>query len=296
MNLDLDILRTLVLARQLGGFGRAAERVGRSQPAVSQQLRRLEDQIGEPLFRKDGRGLAPTDAGEILLSYARRMLDLNDEALSVLRGRAVAGRVRLGLPADFAESWLPGALGRFQRAHPAVEIEVVVDRNRLLVQRLDLAELDLVLTMGQGARDDAERLGTLSPHWIGAAAPDRDRVDGGQVPLVVSDAPCFFRKRAISALDDAGVPWRIAFTSPTLGGIWAAVEAGLGVTVRTSLGLPDGLRMLTPAGNLPPLYGPPIDLCLHGPRTQDGPLARLRAIVADEVRLRTGSGEKRGGA
>ena len=101
-NLDMDILRTLVLARQLGGFGRAAERVGRSQPAVSQQLRRLEDQIGEPLFRKSGRGLVPTEAGEVLLSYARRMLDLNDEAVTALRGRALAGEVRLGLPADFA--------------------------------------------------------------------------------------------------------------------------------------------------------------------------------------------------
>src|ERR1700759_975518 len=95
INLDIDILRTLVIAQQLGGFNRAAQRVGRSQSAVSQQIRRLEDQVGKQLFRKEGRRPALTEAAAVLLSYPRRILDLNDEALAVVRGVAVGGSVRL---------------------------------------------------------------------------------------------------------------------------------------------------------------------------------------------------------
>src|SRR4051812_24027511 len=134
VNLDMDVLRTLVAAERLGSLQRAAVEIGRSQSAVSQQLRRLEDQVGERLFKKHGRGLVPTEAGEVVLAYARRILGLNDEAVAALRGHALDGRVRFGLPADFAESWLPAALGRFNRAHPSIRIEAVVDRNRPLLQ------------------------------------------------------------------------------------------------------------------------------------------------------------------
>lgn len=282
-NLDMDILRTLVLARQLGGFGRAAERVGRSQPAVSQQLRRLEDQIGEPLFRKSGRGLAPTEAGEVLLSYARRMLDLNDEAVTALRGRALAGEVRLGLPADFAETWLPEALGRFRRAHPTVRIGAVVDRNRLLLERLDRGELDLVLALNHGERADSRPVAALPAVWIGAR--DHRPLDPDQpVPLVVAEAPCFFRQRAIDALERAGLAWSPVFVSPSLGGIWAAVEAGLGVTLRTTAGLPEALTSLS---DLPAPLQPPLSLTLHdGGRSLSPAAGRLADIVATTLQDR----------
>ena len=105
-------VRTLITAQQLGGFNRAAKRGGRSQSAVSQQIRKLEEQFGEPLFRKAGRGLALTAAGEVVLGYAQRILDLNDEAVAAVRGVTAQGQVRFGLPGDFAETWLPMALGR----------------------------------------------------------------------------------------------------------------------------------------------------------------------------------------
>ncbi|CAN5173577.1 LysR substrate-binding domain-containing protein [soil metagenome] len=287
LNLDIDILRTLVLAERLGGFGRAAEQVGRSQSAVSQQLRRLEDQVGEPLFRKSGRGLVPTAAGEVLLSYARRILDLNDEAVFALRGHAVAGEVRLGLPADFAEVWLPEALGRFGRAHPTVRITATVDRNRLLLERLDQGELDLALTLNQGGRSDSRLIAALPAVWIGVANRPSPQADD-PVSLVVADAPCFFRQRAIEALDRAGRSWTIAVVSPSLGGIWAAVEAGLGVTLRTTAGLPPSL---VPLSDLPAPSQPHMTLTLNdGGRTLSPAATRLADIVVGVLQERLDRG------
>src|SRR5579871_1392551 len=277
VNLDMDVLRTLVVAQQLGIFNRAAHHIGRSQSAVSQQLRKLEEQVGEPLFQKQGRHMVLTDAGEVVLAYARRILDLNDEAVAALRGRAVEGLVRFGLPADFAETWLPAALGRFKRTHPSVRIEAVVDRNRRLLGMLDKDELDLVLAIGSGTRSDARMLATLPLQWIGAASANATWAEGEPIPLAVYEAPCFFRQRAMAARDKAGLAWRIAFTSPSLHGLWAAVEAGLGITLRTAVGLPAALRVLD---GLPPLAEPALPVCLHdGGRALAATPASLRAAI-----------------
>jgi len=278
LNLDMDVLRTLLMAQQLGSFSRAANHVGRSQSAVSQQIRKLEERVGEPLFQKQGRGLALTDAGEVILAYARRILDLNDEAIAAIRGRASEGQVRFGLPADFAETWLPKALGRFKRMHPAVRIEAVVDRNRRLLERLDRGELDLVLSIGSGTRSDATMLALLHPVWIGAAALTPPWTPGEPIPLAMYEPPCFFRQRALAALDAAGLPWRIAFTSPSLHGLWAAVEAGLGVSLRTAVGLPATLRVLDE--QLPAVAEPALPICLHdGGRPLAPPLLSLQFAI-----------------
>src|SRR6516162_1955638 len=144
-NLDMAILRMLVTAQNLGGFNRAAQRGGRSQSAVSQQIRRLEDQLAKRMFRKEGRGLAPTEAGDVVLAYARRILDLNDEAVAAVRGVAVGGTVRFGLQSDLTENWLPKALSRFRQTHPEVLIDVTADRRAVLIDYLDKGQLDLAL-------------------------------------------------------------------------------------------------------------------------------------------------------
>jgi DNA-binding transcriptional LysR family regulator len=281
VNLDMDVLRTLVAAEQLGRFNRAAHHIGRSQSAVSQQIRKLEEQVGEPLFQKQGRHMILTDAGEVVLAYARRILDLNDEAVAAIRGRAVEGSVRFGLPADFAETWLPAALGTFKRTHPAVRIEAVVDRNRRLLELLDKGELDLVLAIGSGTRSDASVLATVPLVWIGAASSKTALTLAEPIPLAVYEAPCFFRQRALTALDKAGVPWRIAFTSPSLHGLWAAVEAGLGVTLRTAVGLPATLRVLD---DLPPAADPALPVCLHdGGRSLASTPASLRSVIVETL-------------
>jgi DNA-binding transcriptional LysR family regulator len=281
INLDMDVLRTLVTAQQLGSFNRAASRIGRSQSAVSQQIRKLEEQVGAPLFRKQGRHMVLTHAGEVVLAYARRILDLNDEAVCAIRGGAVAGLVRFGLPADFAETWLPAALGAFKRRHPAVRIEAIVDRNRRLLELLDKAELDLVLAIGNGTRSDASQIASLPLVWIGAASPPAARTPDEPIPLAVYEAPCFFRQRALAALDKAGLPWRIAFTSPSLHALWAAVEAGLGVTLRTAVGLPAALRVLD---DLPGVADPALPVCLHdGGRVLAATPASLRSAIAEAL-------------
>lgn len=284
INLDMDVLRTLVTAQRLGSFNRAAAQIGRSQSAVSQQMRKLEEQLGEPLFQKQGRGLALTEAGDVILAYARRILDINDEAVAAVRGVAIEGAVRFGLPADFAETWLPTALGRFRRSHPAVRIEAVVDRNRRLLERLDKGELDLVLALGQETRSDAEPVATLPLVWIGPASAEPLWTSGEPIPLAMYEPPCFFRQGAIAALDRAGLPWRISFTSPSLRGLWAAVEAGLGITLRTAVGLPAELRVLDDTIDLPVAPGTALHLCLHdGGRPLQSALSRLRSIIVETL-------------
>jgi DNA-binding transcriptional LysR family regulator len=249
-NLDLDFLRTLVSAEDLGGMNRAAEQVGRSQSAVSQQMRKLEEKIGQRLFRKQGRGLLLTEPGELLLKYARRMLALNDEAIAALRGSGLEGVVRFGLPSDFAETWLPAVLGQFKRAHPLIRVEASVDRN------------------------------TVPMVWIGSAEHAWDPAE--PVPLVLFEAPCVFRKAGIAALDAAGIPWRIAFTSPSLAGLWAAVAAGLGISPRTTVHLPDWLTLLGKSHKLPKL--PSVDLSLYDCGRPLTPAAmRLKEILTDTI-------------
>lgn len=281
-NFDMDVLRTFVAGADLGSFSRAAARVGRSQSAVSSQLRKLELQAGCPLVRKQGRGLVLTGAGEILLSYARRLLELNDEAVDAVRGERLDGWVRLGLPQDFAEGWLPSVLGRFARAHPAVRIEVVAGRNADLLPRIGRGTLDLALAWGEPEGAHAERLTDVPMAWIGGAATPCWRV-GEPLPLVAFETPCRFRAAATAALDAAGMPWRLAFTSPGLSGLWAAVAAGLGITLRTTFGLPGGVRRMTPAdASLPAL--PRIALSLSFAETRPAPaVAHLADILRGEM-------------
>ncbi len=243
---DLDVLRSFASGVELGSFAKAAERLGRSTSAVSAQLKKLEDQAGTPLLRKAGRGMALTDAGEVMLGYARRLLELNDEAVAAIRGRELAGRIRLGLQEDFGETLLPEVLGRFARAHPQVRIEARIARNAELLDHLHGGRLDLALAWQAGARAaHAEHLGAVPMRWIGAAASPPRAFDRGEpLPLVMLEPPCLLRTTAIDALDRSGVAWRVAFSSASLAGVWAAVAAGLGITLRTPLGLPAGVQLL----------------------------------------------------
>jgi len=283
-NLDMDALRTLFIARQLGSLNRAAERIGRSQSAVSQQMRKFEEQVGAPLFRRQGRGVTLTESGELILSYAHRILDLNDEAVHAVRGASVEGMVRFGLPGDFAESWLPKALGQFKKTHPGVRVEVAVERNGVLLERLDRGELDLVLAMGYQSRADAEPLATLPMTWIGPADTDVVLRPGAPLDLALYHPPCFFRRAGIEALDNANISWRLAYTTASLQSLWSGVAAGLGITLRTAAGLPSTLRRLGKAEGLPSL--PSVELCLHGaPPDMPPALAHLKRSIVENATL-----------
>jgi len=276
-NLDMDVLRTLAVAMERGSFAQAAQRLGRSQSAVSLQMRKLEGQVGQTLFRKAGRGLALTEAGDVVLGYARRILELNDEAVTAVKGLAVEGTVRLGLHQDFAEAWLPSALAGFARAHPSVHVSAEVERNAVLLERLGQGRLDLVLVFGAapapGPCITTTKIAELPMGWI-ATTDYRRPADA--LPLVLFEAPCVFRDAALAALERARVPWRLALTSPSLAGLWAAAGAGLGVTVRTRLSLPRGLTLVD---GMPKL--PKVPLTLHCVSDPSPAVARLRDILLE---------------
>ncbi len=286
VSFDPDVLRSFVQGVELGSFAKAAERLSRSTSAVSAQLKRLEEQAGRPLLRKAGRGMALTETGEVMLGYARRLLELNDEAAAAVRGVELEGRVRLGLQEDFGETLLPAVLGRFARAHPKLRIEARIARNAELLDGVNHGKLDLVLAWeSDESSPHVERMARLPMRWIGSADgnPSKLRRRGEALPLVVLDAPCLVRRAAIDALDRAGVAWRIAFTSASLAGTWAAVTAGLGVSVRTPLGLPAGVRALTAKeAGLPAL--PMLGLALHRAEAEPPPaVARLAEILVDTL-------------
>lgn len=287
---DLGVLRSFVAGMDLGSFAKAADRVGRSTSAVSAQIRKLEDQAGTTLFRKSGRGLALTEAGETMLQYARRLIELNDEAAVAIRGVDLEGWIRLGLQEDFGEFVLPDVLGRFARAHPKVSIEARVARNADLIERVESNQLDLALVWGGASTVAAdprqhERIAEPQMSWIGSAAVPWSRGDQSEpLPLVAFDRQCLFRSAATEALDRAGIRWRVAFTSASLAGLWAAAAAGLGVTVRTRYGLPATVRALdADSHGLPAL--PSIPLVLQrASATAPAPVERLASILLDSVR------------
>ena len=297
---DLDVLRSFVAGIKLGTLARAADHVGRSTSAVSAQIKKLEDQVGRPIFRKAGRGLALTEAGETMFVYAQRLLTLNDEALTAVQGVELEGWVRLGLQEDFGEALLPEVLGRFARAHPKVRIEARVVRNAELMERVRSGQLDLALAWGNGDRTDhCTLVGAVPMCWVG---PREARVgwttDSVEpMPLATLEAPCLLRSAATKSLEQAGVSWRIAFVSPSLSGLWAATAAGLGITVRTPLGLPATVRPLSSGElGLPPL--PSLELLLHRAAPEQSPATeRLAEIILEALNpslaaIRHGTDEK----
>ena len=228
--LDLDLLRSFVSVVDAGGFTRAGERVHRTQSTVSQQIKRLEDALGRPLLHRNGKRVAPTEEGERLLSYARRILALADEAHQVVAQSAGEGVVRLGLPEDFAASRLAQVLARFARSRQGARLDVRCDLSVRLRDDLDRGELDLILFK----RDAGERGGIACwPERLSWIASRRREIDVRRdpVPLVVFPQGCLYRNRAIHALEAAGRAWYIAYSSPNFYGIQAAVSVGLGVSI-----------------------------------------------------------------
>lgn len=250
--LDLDLLRTFVTIADTGGFTRAGDQLGRTQSAISLQVKRLEDMIGRTVFLRSSRSLRLTSDGERLLSHARQMLRLNDEALADLLEPDVAGLVRLGVPEDFATVHLPGVLAAFTEAHPRVELEVTCDLTLNLLERFRSGDFDLVLVKREPAAPlRGVRVWREPLVWVGRDGSSA--ADMSAVPLIVSPQPCVYRKRAIEALEEAGKKWRIAYTSTSLTGTQAAVRAGLGVTVLPREMVPPTLASLGRDSGLPPL-------------------------------------------
>lgn len=229
-NLDLDLVRTFLAVSEARSFTRAGARLGRTQSAISLQIRRLEAQLGQTLLSRDPRHVVLTETGEAFLPQARRLLRLNDDILAGMAAEDVEGEVRLGAPEDFATTHLPSVLGAFARSHPRVALSVTCDLTLNLLDRLRDGSLDLALVKREPLGPElGVRVWREPLVWVGLG-PELIR-PGLVTPLVVAPSPCVYRRRAITALEVDSRPWRAAYTSPSLSGQLAALRAGLGIAV-----------------------------------------------------------------
>lgn len=255
--LDHDLLKAFVSVVDAGGFTRAGERVHRTQSTVSQQIRRLEDQLGQQLLVRKGRAVSLTAEGEVLLGYARRILALNAEAQTALSAARPAPVVRLGIPDDFAVAALTGVVSDFARARPGVRLSVQCGLSSMLSAALARGDLDIALLKREPGSGPAFRVWPESLVWAAGAdlpAPD------DPVPLVAFRHGCLYRARAVHALEQAGRAWRIAYESSDLLGIQAALNGGLGVSLLSRRAVGDPLRVLGPSPVWPPIA--PTELAL----------------------------------
>lgn len=261
IGLDPDLLRAFVLIAEGCSFTQAAALVGRTQSAVSMQIKRLEEVLGQPVLnRAKGGTVELTPHGQYLLTRAREILALNDEVMATFRSPQIAGTVRLGTPDDYAFGYLPPVLKRFADTHPAVQVDVHCEPSADLVERLRRGELDLTL-LSEGMEPRGSEAVTLwrgplvwvtstryAPHRLdplplALASPERDAACSG----------CDWGRAALAALEREDRRYRIAYTSGSQVGTHAPVLAGLAVTVSAQAWLPEGLRAVRPDEGLPRL-------------------------------------------
>jgi len=250
--LDLELLRSFVSVVDAGGFTRAGERVHRTQSTVSQQIKRLEDEVGQPLLNRNGKDVTPTEAGERLLSYARRLLALAEEARDVVARPESEGAVRLGIPEDFAAYRLAKLLATFARSRPGLRLDVRADQSTYLRRDIERGDLDLALLKRDAGEKGAIAVWPEKVHWVTSKTHPLD-VSAGSVPLIGFPAGCLYRSRAIHALEIAGRSWHMAYTSSGLAGIQAAVAAGLGLSILSEIAIQAGHRVLTAKDGFAPI-------------------------------------------
>ena len=250
--LDLELLRSFVSVVESGGFTRASARVHRTQSTVSQQIKRLEEDVGQVLLHRDGKDVRPTEAGERLLSYARRLLSLAEEARDVLREPNSEGAIRLGIPEDFAAYRLAKLLGAFSRSHPGLRLDVRADQSKHLARDLERGELDLALYKREAGAKDAIAVWPERVHWVTSKNHPID-VDVPSVPLIGFPLGCIYRAGAIHALESAGRAWHTAYTSSSLAGIQAAVAAGMGLSILSEMAIQSDHRVLTAKDGFAPI-------------------------------------------
>lgn len=259
-NIPTELLRSFIKTIDLGSFTLAARQVGRTQSAISLQIRRLEELVGSRLFQRDAHKMQLTAEGIGFAQYARRILALNDEALASLRRPDVAGRIRLGAPHEYTASLLPEFLGKFAQSHPNVMLEVTSDLSKNLLRRQSNGEFDLVVALHDDSEAANGRLLHTEPLvWITSLDHERHLQD--PLPLLVAPPPCIYRNRMLQMLTDFGKPSRIVYLSSSYNGLSAAVKAGLGVTIMTSSAAPAGVRVLSERDGFPPLGH--LQLMLH---------------------------------
>lgn len=263
MSFDALTLECFIAVAETGSFTRAANKVARTQSAVSQQITKLEGIIGKPLFTRT-RHLALTSEGEILLTYAKKIVQLNRDAMDKFKHPELQGEVRFGLPEDFASVFLSDILTEFASLHSRILLNVECDLTLNLFARFKKKEFDLVLVKMNRPEDFPNGMDVYSEvlEWVGSK--NLSGLNEEQpIPLVLSPQPCVYRARAIHSLDKLNRKWRIVFSSHSYAGTVAAVKAGMGITVLPRNMVPDDLQVIRTNKNLPNLEDTHISLLKH---------------------------------
>ncbi|MEJ1991196.1 MAG: LysR family transcriptional regulator [Maritimibacter sp.] len=265
-NLDITALRAFATVAEVGGVTRAAGLLHLTQSAVSMQVKRLEETLGKSLFERQGRGVVLTTDGEQLLSYARRMLALNDEVWSRFTGAAYEGELVLGVPHDVVYPYLPPVLQRFHAEYPRMKITLVSSNTNRLKEMFDHGKCDVILTTEDEVEPGGETLATLPLVWVGARHGEAWR----ERPLRLAfENRNIFRTGVEAALDAAGIPWEIAASSDMSRTIEATVSADLAVHALLEGTVPVMLEQIEHEGALPELDEKHVNLyeaaALRGP-------------------------------
>jgi DNA-binding transcriptional LysR family regulator len=228
--LDSEVLRTFVTIAESGSFTRAAEKLFRTPSALSMQIKRLESMLEQTLFIREARSVRLNAEGEMLLSYSRRLLKLNAEAVSKFLAPTLEGRVGVGITDAVAEHILPGILAQFARSHPAVQVDVAVGHSLDLIPKVDAGEIDLALVMGgePGSTNRGDVILTEPLVWVGRE--DGDAAMRSPLPVTLAKHGCAWRRIALNALADAGIDYRIAYACDHCASQEAAMMADLAIT------------------------------------------------------------------
>lgn len=284
MELQIDLLKTFLAIIDTRGFTNASQVVHRTQSAISMQVKRLEESIGQPLFERAGRSFKLTAEGEALVPYARRLLKLHEETVAAMVKPNIFGAVKIGIIDDYALRFLPDILSRFATAYPRVQVTVRCEPTSLLAPALEKGELDLALVNG-----NLDEVGDVIMHdpavWVTSA--NHLTHEDNPLPLALFHDECIFRKWSLEALDAANIPYRVAYQSPSVAGIIATVSAGLAVAMMLASIAPKNFQILGPEQGFPELPTAKIVL-RHAP----GP--RSAAVDCMAQYIREGMKEQRG--
>jgi len=249
--LDVDQLRTFIAIAETGSFTKAAEVVNKTQSAVSMQMKRLEERLDRPVFTRDGRASKLTEDGQRLLDFARRIVKLNVETIAAFSDDALSGRVRLGVPDDYADRYLPEIMARFSRAYPGVELTVLCLPSVDLLERIDANEIDLAIVTNCDSKRASETFRRERLLWVTSNRHATHMEE--RLPLALGRPSCIWRHTAIERLESIGRAYRLLYSSSNAGAVAAAVLAGLAVSVLPESGLRPGMRVLTSADGFPDL-------------------------------------------
>ncbi|WP_245294829.1 LysR family transcriptional regulator [Rhizobium rhizosphaerae] len=280
-SLDSDLLRTFLAVAERGNVTHAALAVGRTQSAVSMQIRRLEEAAGHPLLRRSSRGVSLTPAGQRLLPQARAVISLLDETAAMMRKPDIRGPLRVGIPDEYSRTFLPAALAAFGREHPTTEVSVFCGFSAQQLAALERDELDLAVMFDVHATEPRDVLGYDPTVWVTSTLHDCHR--RSPVPIAVYWNSSWCRDYALRSLDQHAIAYRQAFSCDTASGMIAAVTTGLAIAPLARSTIPPGCRALGAEDGFPQVDASRVLLKRNPTRSSpaiDALAARIQAVFS----------------